>query len=272
MIYQPLLSNSNPYIVRKSCISSFAAHLHHELEILYCIEGHIDLILNGIKYELFPGDAAIIGSMVAHEIIHKKKSGVFLVIEFGPLFLKENFKYISHISFEYPIIRTTIQESTFCRDFAAVLERLVELCDTADIASNLSTTGNLYQLSSYIISHYGNSEDLKQSSNTLRIENVLELIYYQYQTPITIEDAAKVSGYSKSNFCRNFKLATGMSFHCYLTQYRISSSYYLLRNTDYPITAIAENVGFNDTRSFCRAFKSITGITATQYRTEHNYT
>lgn len=91
MIYQPLLSNSNPYIVRKSCISSCAAHLHHELEILYCIEGHIDLILNGIKYELFPGDAAIIGSMVAHEIIHKKKERRFSCYRIRAIVFKRKF-------------------------------------------------------------------------------------------------------------------------------------------------------------------------------------
>lgn len=266
MVYQPLLSNSDPHIVRKSCLSSYVAHLHHELEILYCIEGGIDLVLNGIKHELLAGDIALIGSLVTHELIRKEKNGVFLVIEFGPLFLKEKFKYLSQISFECPVVHTKRDETAFCRDLAAILEALSALCDQTDTVSALRMTGKLYQLSACILSHCGSAENVRQRENQYRIENALELIYYQYQMPVTTEAAAEASGYSKSNFCRNFKLTTGMSFHHYLTRYRIVSSYYLLRNTEYPIAAIAEQVGFNDTRSFCRAFKRVTGMTATRYR------
>ncbi|MBD9097721.1 MAG: AraC family transcriptional regulator [Ruminococcaceae bacterium] len=83
---------------------------------------------------------------------------------------------------------------------------------------------------------------------------------------IKIHRLLPVDFYLKSNFCRNFKLATGTSFHNYLAKYRIINSCYLLRSTDYSIGKIAESVGCNDTHSFCRTFKKIMNMTPLQYR------
>ena len=36
------------------------------------------------------------------------------------------------------------------------------------------------------------------------IDNALELVYYHYNEKVTVDDAARLTGYGKSNFCKIF--------------------------------------------------------------------
>lgn len=268
MLYQPLLEYSTPYFVRKNeHFASFQVHMHHEIEILYCIGGTLHAKLNGIKYLIKADEALIIGSMTDHELVGGKDGCSLLSIEFGPMLLREKFTYLSELKFDNPILSFSDSESNAFSGIRDSIYELVNICGIKNTAADLRTIGELFKLSSAIVSAYGeNSVSLSEKSGKRQIEKALELIYLNYQSNVTVDAAAAASGYSKSNFCRNFKLATGTSFHNYLAKYRITSSCYLLRSTDYSIGKISESVGYNDTRSFCRTFKQIMNMTPLQYR------
>ena len=86
---------------------------------------------------------------------------------------------------------------------------------------------------------------------------------------ITVEEAAAVSGYEKSSFCRSFKNATNATFHNYLNMYRVKKSRVLLTETDDSISAISYRVGFTQHKNFCRLFKELNGVSPSDYRKKH---
>lgn len=268
MLYQPLLEYSTPYFVRKNeHFASFPVHMHHEIEILYCISGTLHAKLNGIKYLIKADEALLIGSMTDHELFGGKDGCSLLSIGFGPMLLRENFTYLSKLKFDNPILSFSDSENSDFHGVRDSIYELMDLCGNKSTVSDLRTIGELFKLSSAIISVYSEkSASLSEKLGKRQIEKALELIYLNYQSDVTVDAAAAASGYSKSNFCRNFKLATGTSFHNYLAKYRIINSCYLLRSTDYSIGKIAESVGCNDTHSFCRTFKKIMNMTPLQYR------
>ena len=268
MLYQPLLEYSTPYFVRKADrFTSFPMHMHHEIEILYCISGTLHAKLNGIKYRAKSGEALIIGSMTDHELVGDKDGCSILAIEFGPMLLREKFTFLSELKFDNPLLSFSESENSTSSGIRDCIYELIDIYDTKNTLSDLRTIGTLYNLSAAIVSTYGEKPVLPSGKTSKRqIEKALELIYLNYQSDLSVESAAAASGYSKSNFCRNFKLATGTSFHNYLAKYRIINSCYLLRSTDYSIGKISESVGYNDTRSFCRTFKQIMNMTPLQYR------
>lgn len=63
-----------------------------------------------------------------------------------------------------------------------------------------------------------------------------------------------------------FKNKVGVNYHTYLTQIRINRAKYYLRNTDMPISEIAELSGFRDYRVFTKVFKMVTGEQPSRYR------
>lgn len=268
MLYQPLLKYSTPYFVKKNeHFTFFQMHIHHEIEILYCISGTLHAKLNGIKYIIKADEALIIGSMTDHELVGGFNGCALLTIEFGSMLLREKFTYLSKMKFDNPTLSFSGSKSSSFSAIRDSIYELVNICGIKNTASDLRIIGELFKLSSAIVSAYDkNSVSLSEESGMHKIEKALELIYMNYQSNITVEMAAVASGYSKSNFCRNFKIVTGMSFHNYLTEYRITNSCYLLRTTDYLISEISERVGYTDTRSFCRVFKQIMNMTPHQYR------
>ena len=63
-----------------------------------------------------------------------------------------------------------------------------------------------------------------------------------------------------------FKKVTGTTSAAYISELRIKKSLPLIENTDLGMAEIAEKVGFDDPNYFSRVFRSVTGITPSEYR------
>lgn len=266
MFYQPLLWKEKAYNAGIISHGTFPLHLHHEIEMLYCVEGSMEIGQNGRTYTLRRGEFVIIGSMSAHEIV-KVDCNVCLLVEFGPVFLRENFKKLAECTFYQEPYSLNGDE-----EYAVMLKKLFdeiyyEENNYSDV-SELIIQGNIYKICACLIRDLpkGKQREDKSTKNIESIEKVLEMVYYHYNEPITVDNAARLCGYGKSNFCKIFKDTVGESFHAYLNDFRIKSSECLLRETKMSVDEIAVASGFADSKSYCRVFKSIMGITPGQYR------
>ncbi len=71
---------------------------------------------------------------------------------------------------------------------------------------------------------------------------------------------------SQYYFCRLFKQSTGISPYQYLMQQRIERGQQLLRRTDWTVTAIAMDCGFNNQSHFAKYFRHYVGTSPKQFR------
>lgn len=266
MFYQSLLWKGKAYNAGIISHETFPLHLHHEIEMLYCVEGGMEIGKNGRTYTLKKGEFIIIGSMSAHEIV-KADCNVCLLVELGPVFLREDFKQLSECNFYQEPYSLSGDEEYAVRLKKLFDEIYYEYNNYSD-GSELIIQGNIYKICAYLIRDLPKEKQRanKSPKNIESIEKVLEMVYYHYNEQITIEDAARLCGYGKSNFCKIFKNTVGESFHAYLNDFRIKSSEYLLRETKMSVDEIAVASGFADAKSYCRAFKTNMGITPGQYR------
>lgn len=65
---------------------------------------------------------------------------------------------------------------------------------------------------------------------------------------------------------RLIKKEVGMTYQSYLNHLRITKAQELLVSTDLSITEIYEQVGYNSRNTFVKTFKSMTGVTPSDYR------
>lgn len=63
-----------------------------------------------------------------------------------------------------------------------------------------------------------------------------------------------------------FKKELGCGYHAYLNLVRVEKAKKYLRQTNEPISVVAELVGFSDYRIFTKIFKGIVGVTPSQFR------
>lgn len=98
------------------------------------------------------------------------------------------------------------------------------------------------------------------------VEKATEYINNNYHNPISMENVAQNVNVSEKHLCRLFKKIKGTTPHKYLTETRMNIAKKLLKETDLPISEIAENVGFVSQFAFATAYKKHYGITPTNER------
>lgn len=89
------------------------------------------------------------------------------------------------------------------------------------------------------------------------------------QRNITLEDVARHIHLSTFYFSRLFKDKTGVNYIDYLIQLRLEKAKLLLLTTNDSVAVVAKKVGYSETNSFSRLFKSRLGISPSEYRAKN---
>ena len=265
MLFQPILNHENSLAVVLGNLGSFPLHKHYENEILYCIKGSCEVLINNEPYILNEGTLAFIQSFVPHETKGTDQDSLHLLIEAGPLFLGAFFDSVSSLSLKSPVFK--LDDTDFGKKIKALLKEITDEKEKL-LPNELIIQGNVLKFFGLFYEEFSSYEVTERNKNTVDIKNIekaLDLIFHRYSEKITVDLAAEITGYGKSNFCKIFKNTTGFSFHQYLNRYRIERSKFFLKHSDMPVFEIAETVGFSDSKTYCRVFKEITGFTPTQF-------
>jgi transcriptional regulator GlxA family with amidase domain len=75
-------------------------------------------------------------------------------------------------------------------------------------------------------------------------------------------------GMSTRNFSRRFRAMTSESPHDYLRRVRMEAAKDLLRDRSLSLTEIADQIGYRDPGSFLKAFRTDTGLTPGEFRSQ----
>lgn len=98
------------------------------------------------------------------------------------------------------------------------------------------------------------------------VSKAITFMQAHYTEDISIPQIAESVALNPVYLNKLFKLSTGKTLSDYLNLYRIEVAKTFLVQTDLPLNAISEKVGYNDVRSLLRYFKKYNGISPTEYR------
>lgn len=121
-----------------------------------------------------------------------------------------------------------------------------------------------------VIALAGISRDLDtpaaRGSELGALAGVLDTLHRNCAEPLRIEQLAKKSGLSWSQFQRRVRSITGLTPRQLLTKSRIEAAAQALRDSDAPLSAVGFDCGFYDQAAFSRQFRTATGLTPGEYR------
>lgn len=100
----------------------------------------------------------------------------------------------------------------------------------------------------------------------IKIENLLKLDKVYQEPTYSRADLARECSISESVLSKVINTHFRKSFPQLMNEHRIEDAKRLLKETDMPVRAICEDVGFNSLPSFNRVFKDITGEAPSAYR------
>ncbi|MFF7247026.1 helix-turn-helix transcriptional regulator [Embleya sp. NPDC008237] len=91
-------------------------------------------------------------------------------------------------------------------------------------------------------------------------------MHHNPEQPWTVERLGAVADLPRSTFARRFTESVGRPPLSHLTLVRMNAAATLLRDTDAPLSAVAQHVGYASEFAFSTAFKREFGIAPTTYR------
>lgn len=110
------------------------------------------------------------------------------------------------------------------------------------------------------------SLNARTSKGKLKTDTLIQWMNENYSRDISLEDMAETIGCSISYTSKLFKKETGCDISTYLSGLRISHAKELLATTHMSLAEISAAVGFNNQQTLIRNFKSLTGLTPTEFR------
>lgn len=225
------------------------------LSVVQSVEGSYDIqIDDGPTYHTGTGGFFIAASQVTQRITHhcdpltKKMYNRWIFLD-----VTVNQKYRLDHLFEFPTILPPAEKTAMNRLFDALFENADDLCERMSLYYRIV---KLLLLVAIPKKEVGNSELLK----------VIDFLHDRYAYPISVAELAKVAHMSESYLYSCFKKQFGISPIAYLNHYRLTIASDLLKQTDLPITRIAEEVGFQDPLYFSRLFRKAFRTSPREYR------
>ncbi|WP_058486417.1 response regulator transcription factor [Defluviitalea phaphyphila] len=106
----------------------------------------------------------------------------------------------------------------------------------------------------------------KENKVENEIDMAIEYIQKNYYKDLNMAVVSNYVSLNYSYFSQLFKERTGMNFIDYLKYVRIEKAKEFLNNTDYKIYEVSEKVGYQNPKHFMKVFKSLTGISPSEYR------
>lgn len=290
--YQSPLCEDIPYQVSVGHPAVFSAHWHGEIEIIYVLHGSVKTTVCGQHYSLSARNAVIVGSAEVHSVDAVSADSQMLVVEMGYQFLGCSFRKFTEITitnrfFDFTslpvdaacarlenVLTGLTEEFSRCTDIPTGQKKFTGSGDIHLIESNFRTGALLFNCAAELLLcvPYENAPATRrrQVDAMLSMQHVSDYVSRHFSEPISVEKAAQMSCYGATRFCQLFSRAIGISFHRYLIGCRIEAARQILRESDHSVASIAEKVGFSESKTFCRVFRSTCGMTPVEYRLQFN--
>jgi YesN/AraC family two-component response regulator len=115
-------------------------------------------------------------------------------------------------------------------------------------------------------------EDISGAATADKPVNLLMVIQHiedHVCAKITLDELAQKAGMSKYHFNRVFKRYIGMTPIKFVTLRKIEKAKELLKRHDFNVSAVAYQLGFNDSSTFIKQFKKFTGFTPAKVNNKH---
>lgn len=232
----------------------FHSHLHEQIEIIYVLSVGQHMNINGQKYEIKPGQAAIIFPDTVHHYYRNEwRNAESVILIITPSLFGGIFPNLNKMTPETPIV-TEIDEAT---EFA-----FRQLSDCSSFSEKLGWSIVIF---SKIIDQLHLKKNAAAPVEHLT-QKIIQYIGQNFKQDITLETLAKEFSVSKFYISHIFSDKIKINFRNYLALIRAEYAASLIRSTNDSMTNICSCSGFASQRTFNRAFKQIYGMTPREYK------
>lgn len=257
----------------------YPTHWHVGIEILMPVTENYGVIVEQKKYVLEKGDVLIVNSGVPHAL-EAPPTGERIILQFDPgllYSLKEMetllllFPSVFYVTKEnepelYPLVRAKMEEIIREYDGQQPFAGALVYASLIEMFAGIGRTIRERSIEDTEMHDMRRSKHDRQWEYQEVAMKACNYINQHFQEKLTLEETAKIVGFSKYHFTRVFKKYMNMTFYEYLNKKRVKCAEGLLYNTEMSITDVAMNSGFSSMSSFDRTFKALNRCSPSEFR------
>lgn len=247
--------------------SSILSHWHDGIELIYMLEGTLNMVCGNLADIIGPGDLVVVNPNQMHAAVSGKNGVKYYALCIDNKLLSEICTNPISSRYILPVIQRKRRFQTLIHDenINHILLELFHEYEQKEPAYELAIQADIILLFALLNRYYIDNSDNPIVIDT-HFEQVLTYINEHFTENISTESISKKFAFNKSHFCRKIKSQTGMSFVPYLNQLRMDLACSLLTTTDKSISSVATECGYNDLNYFSRKFHEFYGMTASEFR------
>ena len=249
-----------PFLIEHTDVK-YIPHFHDETELVYVLNGRLNVTLENKSFTANVGDICIITPKLIHNLYSFEPNKTFVmklfpVIDLSNIQLSQNI--ISPGSENYKILKKHITN---------IMTENINKTLGYELSVNISAEKiylSIIRNMKYTL--LGDSTKIKLATKSVFLNDVTSFLEQHYAEDFSLEDVAKHLNYTKSYFCHHFKCVTGVTFWRYYTIFRLEKCIQLMKKHPHKTyTEIAGTCGFKNIRSFNQAFKEYHHHTPREY-------
>ncbi len=245
-------------------------HSHESIEIIYIIEGTLDIILPDGGTALNADQFVVINHGQPHS--HRSSNGVLFMSLFLDYYRLCHSIDADFVEFESLYAHIT---SPYVNDIVSVLREVsVEYASFEEHKNDLYLESLYYKLADILISRFRIKQNTKayKLSQKERMSAIETYIKSNYMNPITLNELSDRLYLSVPHLSRFFKKYYGMNFSSYLNEVRLSNAVVEMNDSNKSLTRIAYDNGFPNNAAFTKAFREKFGCTPKIYMSDMSRT
>ncbi len=250
------------FTMMETADASYIRHSHSMYELIYLLDGMIELYVQDEQYTLHPGDMALIPGNQVHGFYTPDHSHSFI-----GAFHSDEIPEFQRLAERHHLLSPYIPSCEETQDFPDLFRKILMYSTAKD--SLLISVGYLHILLGRLVPLLRFENNLPDSSALSLANQAILYIGDNIEKNITLESVAEHLNISKFYLSRIFNQQLNVSFNNYVSFLRINAGKRLLVQTDLQIGEIAVLCGFDSVRSFNRTFREYAGQTPTAYRNDN---
>lgn len=247
-------------------VHSEEEHIHQDTELIYVLNGTVNVKLDAEKYQLSNDDIIVINMNKRHSLLFGEDTLVFRI--HIPYTVLNRYVDQDYIMFW---CNTTLDDNEYYHSLRTYLcQMLVYIVKDPEMPSPI-TDSYFYELLGCLFSQFrvdSNDERFKQDQDKhdKRMNEIISYIENNYSQNISLSDLANRLHLTYSYLSRCFKTMFGTNFLEYVNKVRLHHAAEDLLYTDKSITRIALDNGFVNSSGLSKIFKDTYDMTPTAYK------
>ncbi|MEG9295229.1 AraC family transcriptional regulator [Mangrovibacillus sp. Mu-81] len=218
---------------KRSYSKEFRSHQHEYGQFLFPLQGSLDIQTEWQELHLDPGHCFYLPPAFDHQYRSIDRNE-FLILDIPLLYLPGD---------------TNSMYMQLDEQWASIRFLLLEE------AKSTENETSLMSLARYV------ATKLQQSHSPS-----VDYIHNHFKEPIRLETLAEMEHYHPAYYSAWFKKKHGKSPKAYISELRLREAEHLLLSTEWSMSVISEELGFENSSSFTRWFVRKEGISPQQYR------